>query len=88
MRGTTLAPGTNIIAFSPNAAVVNRLGLSWGVTPLPSLVFEYTEGLIEALNDELLRKGFAQKGDLVAITYGSPIPAENPSNMLRIHTIE
>ncbi|MGE0087465.1 MAG: pyruvate kinase [Desulfococcaceae bacterium] len=83
-----LRPNADIFAFCPNAEVVRRMGLLWGVTPIPFPVYEYTEGLIEGLNDELLKRGFVQTGDLVAITYGSPIPAKNRSNMLKIHRME
>ncbi|MEE4357117.1 MAG: pyruvate kinase [Desulfococcaceae bacterium] len=83
-----LRPHTDIFAFCPHAEVVRRMGLLWGITPIPFPVYEYTEGLIEGLNDELLKRGYVQIGDLVAITYGSPIPAKNQSNMLKIHRIE
>ncbi|MEZ4528360.1 MAG: pyruvate kinase [Desulfobacterales bacterium] len=83
-----LRPNADIFAFCPNAEVVRRMGFLWGVTPIPFPVYEYTEGLIEGLNDELLKRGFVQAGDMVAITYGSPIPAKNQSNMLKIHRME
>jgi pyruvate kinase len=80
-------PQADILAFCPYEEVINRLGLLWGVTPVPFSIFEYTEGLIEGLNDELLKKGYASRGDMVAITYGSPLPAKSETNILKIHQV-
>jgi pyruvate kinase len=80
-------PRADIFAFCPHENIVNKMGLLWGVTPIRFPLFDYTEGLIEALNREMLHRGYAEPGDLVAITYGSPIPVKNPSNMLKLHQL-
>ena len=81
-------PKNDIYALCPNPEVVRRIGLYWGIVPVPFPLFDQTEGLLQAVNDHLLEKGYAGKGDLVAITYGAPIPSKCPSNMLRIHRVE
>ena len=83
-----IRPHADIFAFCPHETVVNRMGLLWGVTAVRFPLYEYTEGLIDALNAEMLQRGYGKPGDLVAITYGSPIPAKNPSNMLKLHRLE
>jgi len=80
-------PPLDIYAFSPVEDVIRRMTLLWGVHPLLSPRFDVTESCIRYMNDFSLERGLAKEGDLVAITMGSPIPQENPTNLLKLHTV-
>ena len=80
-------PPVEIYAFCPEPAVVERLGLLWGVVPVPFPRFERSDELILALDRHLADTGLARPGERVAITFGSPPSDKCPSNMLRLHEV-
>ncbi|MFC1453141.1 pyruvate kinase [Verrucomicrobiota bacterium] len=80
-------PQVDIYAFCPLPDIVTRVGLLWGVTPVAFPLFERSDGLLTAMNEYIFSKGVARPGELVAIAFGSPIPARCPSNMLRLHEV-
>ncbi len=66
-------PPMPIVAFSPNQEVRRRLSLLWGVVPRVLEPIQETEAMVRRVEEELLARGLAQKGDRVVIVYGAPV---------------
>ena len=80
-------PQVPIIAFSPNQEVRRRLALLWGVVPRVLEPMQETESMVRRVEEELLSRGLASKGDRVVIVFGAPIGQPGKINSLRLHTM-
>ncbi|MCS7266103.1 MAG: pyruvate kinase [Armatimonadetes bacterium] len=80
-------PKAPIIAFTPSEQVQRRLNLLWGVIPKFLPFAESTDKLLAMLDDRLIEEGLAEKGDVVVIVAGIPIPAKGQANFLKIHQV-
>lgn len=94
MTGTTARllshyrPLMPIIAFSPNQEVRRRLALLWGVMPRVLEPVQETEEMVKRVEEELLARGLAKRGDRIVIVFGAPVGQAGRINSLRLHTIE
>ncbi|MEW6430899.1 MAG: pyruvate kinase [Myxococcota bacterium] len=80
-------PSVPIIAFSPNQEVRRRLALLWGVMPRVLEPVKETEEMVRRVEEELLARGLAKRGDRVVIVFGAPVGQAGKINSLRLHTI-
>ena len=80
-------PQVPIVAFSPNQEVRRRLALVWGVVPRVLEPMQETEAMVRRVEEELLARGLAQRGDRVVIVFGAPVGQAGKINSLRLHTI-
>ena len=80
-------PSVPIIAFSPNQEVRRRMALLWGVVPRVLEPIQETEPMVRRVEEELLSRGFAHKGERVVIVFGAPIGQPGKINSLRLHQI-
>ncbi|HYO55432.1 pyruvate kinase [Archangium sp.] len=80
-------PPVPIVAFSPNQEVRRRLALLWGVVPRVLEPIQETEAMVRRVEEELVARGLARKGDRVVIVYGAPVGQPGKINSLRLHTI-
>jgi pyruvate kinase len=80
-------PKVPIIAFSPNQEVRRRLALLWGVVPRVLEPIQDTEAMVRRVEEELLSRGLAQKGERVVIVFGAPVGQPGKINSLRLHTV-
>ncbi len=80
-------PRVPIVAFSPNQEVRRRLTLMWGVVPRVLEPIQETEAMVRRVEEELLARGLANKGDKVVIVFGAPVGQPGKINSLRLHTI-
>lgn len=80
-------PRVPIIAFSPNQEVRRQLALVWGVVPRVLEPIQETEAMVRRVEEELLSRGFANKGDRVVIVFGAPVGQPGKINSLRLHQI-
>jgi pyruvate kinase len=80
-------PPVPIVAFSPNQEVRRRLALLWGVVPRVLEPIQETEAMVRRVEEELVSRGLARKGDRVVIVYGAPVGQPGKINSLRLHTI-
>lgn len=80
-------PSMPIVAFSPNQEVRRRLGLYWGVIPRILEPMEDVEPMVKRVEEELLSRELAKRGDRVAIVFGTPIGIAGKTNSLRLHQI-
>jgi pyruvate kinase len=81
-------PHVPIIAFSPNQEVRRRLSLLWGVVPRVLEPIQETEAMVRRVEEELLSRELAQKGDRVVIVFGAPVGQPGKINSLRLHQIQ
>jgi len=80
-------PSVPIIAFSPNQEVRRRMALLWGVVPRVLEPIQETEAMVRRVEEELLSRGFANKGERVVIVFGAPIGQPGKIKSLRLHQI-
>jgi pyruvate kinase len=80
-------PQVPIVAFSPNQEVRRRLSLLWGVIPRVLEPILETEAMVRRVDEELVSRGLAHKGDRVVIVFGAPVGQPGKINSLRLHTI-
>ena len=80
-------PQVPIIAFSPNQEVRRKLALLWGVVPRVLEPIQETESMVRRVEEELLSRGLAQKGDRIVIVFGAPVGQPGKINSLRLHQI-
>ncbi|MBJ7528421.1 MAG: pyruvate kinase [Nocardioides sp.] len=74
-----------ILAFTPEAVVRSQLSLSWGVETFKTAPVEHTDEMVRQVDEQLLRIGRVQEGDLVVIIAGAPPGIPGSTNALRIH---
>jgi pyruvate kinase len=74
-----------LLAFTPAAATRSQLALSWGVETFKTAEVEHTDEMVRQVDEQLLRTGRVQEGDLVVIIAGSPPGIPGSTNALRIH---
>ena len=80
-------PSVPIIAFSPNQEVRRRLSLLWGVMPRVLEPVQDTEEMVRRVEEELLARGLARRGERIVIVFGAPVGQPGRINSLRLHTI-
>jgi pyruvate kinase len=81
-------PLANIVAFSRHEAVLNQLGLYWGVRPLFGAWVKGVPGVVEQAEHELCTHDLAKPGDDISVTYGVVLKDEPfQTNMLTLHRI-
>ena len=80
-------PAVPIVAFSPNQEVRRKLSLLWGVVPRVLEPVDGTEEMVRRVEEELLSRGFAHRGDRVVIVYGAPVGQPGKINSMRLHEI-
>ncbi|GAA4108024.1 pyruvate kinase [Nocardioides fonticola] len=74
-----------LLAFTPEARVRSQLALSWGVETFKTSPVEHTDEMVRQVDEQLLRIGRVQEGDLVVIIAGAPPGIPGSTNALRIH---
>ncbi|RKI57889.1 pyruvate kinase [Corallococcus sp. AB049A] len=80
-------PTVPIVAFSPNQEVRRRLSLLWGVVPRVLEPIQETETMLRRVEEELVSRGLARRGDRVVVVFGAPVGQPGKINSLRLHTI-
>ncbi len=74
-----------MMAFTPVPVVRSQLTLSWGVETFLAEEVEHTDEMVRQVDENLLRVGRVQEGDLVVIIAGAPPGIPGSTNALRIH---
>ncbi|MBZ4330207.1 pyruvate kinase [Corallococcus interemptor] len=80
-------PTVPIVAFSPNQEVRRRLSLLWGVVPRVLEPILETETMLRRVEEELVSRGLARRGDRIVVVFGAPVGQPGKINSLRLHTI-
>jgi len=74
-----------VLAFTPEARARSQLAVTWGVEAFKTGTVEHTDEMVRQVDEELLKIGRVQEGDLVVIVAGSPPGIPGSTNALRIH---
>ncbi len=74
-----------VLAFTPEAQTRSRLSLSWGVETFKTQTVEHTDEMVAQVDEQLLKIGRVEKGDLVVIIAGSPPGIPGSTNAMRVH---
>jgi pyruvate kinase len=77
--------GIPILAFTPEARVRSQLSLTWGVETFKTDAVEHTDEMVRQVDEQLLKIGRVEQGDLVVIIAGAPPGIPGSTNALRIH---
>jgi len=80
-------PHCNILVFTPNKRILNRLSLLWGVNAFYYNKEASTDKTVEHINKIVNSKGFAKKGDMVINLAAMPVKEKGMVNTLRISII-
>ncbi len=81
-------PSVPLLAFSPVLAVVQRLALSWGITPILIEEQSSVDSLLAYAPNFLEKEGYVKKGDSVVITAGVPVGSSGQTNMIKVFEFE
>ncbi|MFJ3901908.1 pyruvate kinase [Streptomyces sp. NPDC090025] len=76
-----------LLAFTPDPATRAQLNLTWGVETFLGPHVDSTDAMVAQVDEELLRIGRCERGDIVVITAGSPPGVAGSTNMVRVHHI-
>ncbi len=76
-----------VLAFTPEGQVRSQLSMTWGVETFKTGSVEHTDEMVRQVDEQLLRIGRVQIGDLVVIIAGSPPGIPGSTNALRIHVM-
>jgi len=79
-------PKPPIYALSSIEAVINRLGLLWGVTPILCTKATTTEEMVDLAERTILEGGYANRHDILGIVAGTRT-LSGSTNFLRLHVI-
>lgn len=80
-------PKAYIFVFTTNERLINTLSLVWGVRGFLYDKFLSTDDTVLDVNNELLKKGFLNKGDVVINTASMPITERSRTNTVKISEI-
>jgi len=81
-------PGTDILALTPHARILNRLALYWGIRPILMNEIAHVDQLILELEDLLLSKRLVEKGDNLIVLTGAPIVERGHTSLMKLHRVE
>jgi len=80
-------PVVDVLAFTSNPDVYNRLNLLWGVQPHLTPHVETIEAMLKAVEETLLASTPTQAGQQVVLACGFPVQSAASTNLALIHTI-
>jgi pyruvate kinase len=76
-----------ILAFSPSEAILRRMSLLYGLTPIRMAQPTSTHHFLEQIDRLLLDRGWAAKGDAIAVVLGEPIGKPGITNRVCLHYV-
>jgi pyruvate kinase len=79
-------PTTEIYSLTYVPAVCNRANLLWGVTPILCKHTPSVEDMVSGAEGELVKRGLAQKDDVIGIVAGTRTTSGS-TNFMRLHVI-
>jgi pyruvate kinase len=76
-----------MLAFTPSEDVRRRMALTWGIESFAVEKVTHTDEMYTQVDEVLLSRGLAQKGDKVVVISGSPPGVPGSTNDLRVHRV-
>jgi len=86
-RVSKYRPRMPILAITPDAVVVGRLMLRWGVYPFQTARASSVDELFTTAAKLSKELGLAKPGDLVVITGGIPVGVAGSTNLLKVEKV-
>lgn len=80
-------PKAPIVAVTPNAQIMRRLCLVWGVVPVEGVDAMNTDEMFQMALDRSMKADLIKLGDLVIITAGVPVGRSGTTNLIKIHHV-
>jgi len=80
-------PHSNILVFTSNKRILNRLSLLWGVKAFFYDKFSSTDSTIKEISDIAKSKGYFSKGDFTISLAAMPIKEKGMVNTLRVNQV-
>jgi pyruvate kinase len=80
-------PHSNILVFTSNKRILNRLSLLWGVKAFYYDKFSSTDRTIEEITEIAISEGYISKGDFTISLAAMPIKAKGMVNTLRVNQV-
>jgi pyruvate kinase len=80
-------PRYPILAFSPQAATVRQLILSWGVHPILVPEFTNVDEIVGKGITAALQRGWVAKGQRVVVTAGTPVDLPGTTNLITVEEL-
>jgi pyruvate kinase len=87
-RVSKYRPRPPILAITPDAMVVGRLMLRWGVYPVEIAGASSVEELFATAKKLSKELGLAKRGDLIVVTGGIPVGVAGSTNLLKVESVE
>lgn len=87
LRAARERPAAPILSMTPSVTTARRLALVWGVHPVVVREVRDVAEIVEYASEIASREGFAQTGDIFAVTAGMPFGISGSTNLLRIVTL-
>ncbi|EMY36007.1 pyruvate kinase, partial [Arthrobacter crystallopoietes BAB-32] len=86
-RLARLRPARPVLAFTPSAATLNTLALTWGIRPRLSPPVQHTDEMTSQVDRLLRDESLAAPGDLTVLVAGSPPGTPGSTNSLKVHRV-
>ena len=80
-------PHSNILVFTSNRRILNRLSLLWGVKAFFYDKYSSTDTTIQEISDIAESKGYFSKGDFAISLAAMPIKEKGMVNTLRVNHV-
>ncbi|NLJ95405.1 MAG: pyruvate kinase [Clostridiaceae bacterium] len=80
-------PSCPIVTLTVSESVCYRLALSWGVDPYKIDILTETDHLFEKAEQLCEREGYAENGDTLVISCGTPVGISGTTNTMKITTV-
>ena len=76
-----------ILACSPSPAILRRLSLLYGLTPVHMAPPDNVHTFLQTIDTLLLEKGWVAPGEPIAVVTGEPITKIGITNQVNIHYV-
>lgn len=87
MRLSKFRPRTGIIALTPFEAIRRRIAVCWGIRSVKIEEVLDTESMISTAEKIAVKNGFAERGDIIVVTLGTPLSVPGTTNLIKVHKI-
>ena len=81
-------PVEHVVAATPELKTFHQLALSWGVTPVHSIMQKDADSLFRHAIDCAKQIDLVEPGDIVVITSGIPVTISGTTNILKVETVK
>ena len=88
LRVSKYRPRVPILAITPNAHIVRRLALSWGIESHLATEPANADMMFQKATQLVVKTGIAKRGELVVITAGIPLGTPGSTNIIKVHRVE